>query len=338
MDTPTRQGLEALLFLADEPTDLETLAAAVERDPDEVEEALIDLAAAYEREQRGMVIRRAAGGWRMYTAEGAYPVVERHVLAGRSGRLTQAALETLAVIAYKQPLSRQDISDIRGVNADGAVRSLVARGFVEEVARDEGPGQAVLYGTTTVFLERLGLDRLEDLPPLTSYLPEEPAPDEPDLAGLKEARKRLAAGEELPSRSSRLADRDTNTGRDDTADDDAPALPPIAPRGGRRDADEEMEQLTGALERAARNAVAQLREAVAATEHDADDDPDGGAGGDGDDVTGEAPDGPEPAAGGDPTSDPGPSASSRVGTTGPGTAPSDDETAGRPPSQEDERG
>jgi segregation and condensation protein B len=354
VDTATRQGLEALLFLADEPIDLDTLAAAVERDPDEVEEALIDLAAAYEREQRGMVIRRAAGGWRMYTAEGAFPVVERHVLAGRSGRLTQAALETLAVIAYKQPLSRQEISDIRGVNADAAVRSLVARGFVEEVARDEGPGQAVLYGTTTGLLERLGIDRLEDLPPLTSFLPEEPAPDEPDLAGLKEARKRLAAGEELPSRTSRLGGRDTNTGRDDSLDDDAPALPPVTPREGRREADGEMEQLTGALERAARNAMAQLREAVAATHADeeAGEDEDAApTAGDGPASDAPEPSGEDERAAEDtaPTSDDRPASDvpetqpagvddPEVGTTAPDTAPSDGETAGRPPSQEDERG
>jgi hypothetical protein len=112
----------------------------------------------------------------MYTAAGARPVLERWALAGRSGRLTQAALETLAVIAYKQPISRQEVGDIRGVNADGAVRSLVARGLVEEVGRDEGPGQALLYGTTTLFLERIGIDDLEELPPLTDFLPEAPGP------------------------------------------------------------------------------------------------------------------------------------------------------------------
>lgn len=276
MDIATRQGLEALLFLADEPLELETLGAALELDPDEVEAGLLELAAEYERERRGMVVRRAAGGWRMYTAEGAFEAVERHVLAGRSGRLTQAALETLAVVAYKQPISRQEVSDIRGVNADGAVRSLVARGFVEEVGRDEGPGQAILYGTTTLFLERIGADTLDDLPPLTDFLPEEPAPDEPGLGQLKEARKRLAAGEELPgsTRESRLGDRDTNTGADDADSEDEPALPPMAPRVSRRETEAEMDELTGALERVARSAMAQLREAVDAAER-TDEEPGG---------------------------------------------------------------
>lgn len=266
----TRQGLEALLFLAEEPIEVRTLAEVLEVDEDEVEGALLELAATYEREERGLTIRRAAGGWRMYTAEAAHPAVERYVLAGRSGRLTQAALETLAVVAYKQPISRQDISEIRGVNADGAVRSLVARGYVEEVGRDEGPGQAVLYGTTTLLLERLGLDELSQLPPLTDFLPEEPAPDEPELEHLKEARRHLAGGSDLPAtgrgRWSPLTG-DTNTGPDDGAEeDDGPDLPPVPVGESRREQDEEMDQLTVALERAARSAMAQLRDAVAATE------------------------------------------------------------------------
>jgi segregation and condensation protein B len=193
-DPPLRQGLEALLFLADEPLDLVTLAELLQGDEAEVQAELQHLAEEYETGARGMEIRRSSGGWRMYSADAARPVVERWALIGRSGRLTQAALETLAVIAYKQPIGRQEIGDIRGVNADGAVRSLVARGFVEEVGRDEGAGQAVLYGTTTLFLERLGLDSLDELPPLTDYLPEAPAPDEPELGALKEIRRRLARG------------------------------------------------------------------------------------------------------------------------------------------------
>lgn len=279
METTTRQGLEALLFLAEEPIEVRTLAEVLEVDEDEVEGALLELAATYEREERGLTIRRAAGGWRMYTAEAAHPAVEHYVLAGRSGRLTQAALETLAVVAYKQPISRQDISEIRGVNADGAVRSLVARGYVAEVGRDEGPGQAVLYGTTTLLLERLGLDDVSELPPLTDFLPEEPAPDEPELDQLKEARRHLAGGDDLPAtgrgRWSPLRG-ETNTGPDDepAEGDGGPARPPVAAPGTRRDQDEEMDQLTVALERAARSAMAQLREAVAATEEPGEDEPD----------------------------------------------------------------
>lgn len=288
MDTTTRQGLEALLFLVEEPIEVRTLAEVLDADEDEVEGALLELAAAYDREERGLTIRRSAGGWRMYTAEAAHPAVERYVLAGRSGRLTQAALETLAVVAYKQPITRQDISEIRGVNADGAVRSLVARGYVEEVGRDEGPGQAVLYGTTTLLLERLGLDDVSELPPLTDYLPEEPAPDEPELDHLKEARRHLAGGSDLPAtgrgRWSPLRGG-TNTGPDDELAEDAePVLPPVAAPGDRREQDEEMDQLTGALERAARSAMAQLRDAVAATEEPEDDTAEDGATGGADEV------------------------------------------------------
>ncbi|MBW3658675.1 MAG: SMC-Scp complex subunit ScpB [Actinobacteria bacterium] len=276
MDDPTRQGLEAILFLADEPLDLVTLADSLELDREEVATAVAELAASYEAEGRGLAIRQVAGGWRMYTAPGAHALVERYLLAGKSGRLTQAALETLAVIAYKQPISRQEVSDIRGVNADGAVRSLVVRGFIEEAGRDPGPGQAILYGTTSSFLEKLGLDTLDQLPPLTDFLPEAPAPDEPAVERLREARRRLAAGEELPSTGAARWDADlrTNTGADDEPDEDDEALPPIAARVGRRDQDSEMDELTERLESAARSAMSQLREAVAATEPDDDADAD----------------------------------------------------------------
>jgi segregation and condensation protein B len=265
-DVTTRQGLEALLFLADEPLDVVTLAELLEVDEATVQVELHRLADEYESERRGMEVRQAAGGWRMYSADAARPVVERWALIGRSGRLTQAALETLAVIAYKQPISRQEIGEIRGVNADGAVRSLAARGFVEEVGRDPGAGQAVLYGTTTSFLERLGLNDLAELPPLTDYLPEAPAPDEPELGALKEIRRRLAAGGDLPS--GRLGGRDdaaTNTGTREDDDEDDERLPPPTSSPRRRD-DRDMDDLSDRLEQAARSAVDRLRQAVAAGE------------------------------------------------------------------------
>ena len=266
-----RPGLEAVLFLADEPLEVGVLAELVDAEPAEVEEELTALAAAYEAAGSGIEVRRAAGGWRLYTAATAAPVVRRFALLGRTGRLTQAALETLAVIAYKQPITRQAISDIRGVNADGAVRSLVARGFVVDVGRDPGPGQAVLYGTTRTLLERLGLDSLEELPPLTAFLPEAPAPDEPDLDRLKEVRRRLAAGEDLPSLGGRSAAQ-TNTGSSAAAageaDGDDDALP--APTGPRRGSggDQEIDQLTDRLEDVARSAVGRLRAAVSAAAED----------------------------------------------------------------------
>jgi segregation and condensation protein B len=258
-----RPGLEAILFLADEPVEVEVLAEVLEHGTDEVEAELEALAADYAAAARGIEVRRAAGGWRMYSAAVARPAIERWALAGRTGRLTQAALETLAVIAYKQPISRQEISDIRGVNADGAVRSLVARGFVADVGRDEGPGQAVLYGTTTTLLERLGLDSLDELPPLTDFLPEAPAPDEPELGTLKEVRRRLAAGGDLDGAG---PDPSTNTGPDAEPDEDDEALPPPTASVGDGRADAGMDELTDRLEQAARSAVDRLRQAVAANE------------------------------------------------------------------------
>ena len=259
-----RPGLEAVLFLADEPVEVALLAELLDAEPKEVEEELEALAQAYATAGSGIELRRAAGGWRMYTAPTAAAVVRRFALLGRTGRLTQAALETLAVIAYKQPITRQRVSDIRGVNADGAVRSLVARGFVTEVGRDPGPGQAVLYGTTTTLLERLGLDSLDELPPLTEFLPEAPAPDEPDLARLKDVRRRLAAGEDLPSLGGRTAAQ-TNTGPGpDAPSEEDDLLPPPAPATPDRSDGPGIDELTDRLEAVARSAVGRLRAAVAA--------------------------------------------------------------------------
>lgn len=262
-----RPGLEAVLFLADEPVEVALLAELVDSTPGEVERELEELARAHEAAHSGIEVRRAAGGWRLYTSPVAAPVVRRFALLGRTGRLTQAALETLAVIAYKQPITRQAVSDIRGVNADGAVRSLAARGFVTEVGRDPGPGQAVLYGTTTTLLERLGLDSLDELPPLTEYLPEAPAPDEPDLDRLKDVRRRLAAGEDLPSLGGRTAAQ-TNTGAGGDRPDDEDVLPPPAAATATGGDGPGIDELTDRLEAAARNAVGRLRAAVAAGHHE----------------------------------------------------------------------
>lgn len=261
-----RPGLEAVLFLADEPVELEVLAELIDATEQETEAELEALAEAYRAAGSGIEVRRAAGGWRLYTSTAGAAVARRFALLGRTGRLTQAALETLAVIVYKQPIARQAISDIRGVNADGAVRSLVARGYVTEVDRDPGPGQAVLYGTTTLLLERLGLDSLEQLPPLTDHLPESPAPDEPALDRLKEVRRRLAAGEDLPSLGGR-SPAQTNTGSGVEEPDDDDAMP--APTAGRPPAaGEEMDELSARLEVAARNAMGRLRAAVTADDRD----------------------------------------------------------------------
>ncbi|MEX1163232.1 MAG: SMC-Scp complex subunit ScpB, partial [Nitriliruptor sp.] len=280
LDPVAAAGLEALLFLAEEPLDVLTLAETLELDPSDVDAACQGLAHRHVTERRGTEVRRAAGGWRMYSAALARPVLERWALSGRTGRLTQAALETLAVIAYKQPIGRQEIGEIRGVNADGAVRSLVARGFVAEVGRSESVGQAVLYGTTTLLLERLGIDSLDQLPPLTDFLPESNAPDEPELGRLKEVRQRLAAGGELPGPTdtreaatrrfgdvrARLAVAGAEAppaAEEDPEDDVLP--PPRVSRDDRRDDEAEMDVLTDRLESAARSAVDRLRQAVSAT-------------------------------------------------------------------------
>jgi len=166
-----RPSLEALLMVADQPLDEAVLAAAVGHPVGAVTEALAALAADYDEQGRGFELRNVAGGWRYYTREEFAPVVEAFVLEGQQARLTQAALETLAVVAYKQPVSRARVSAIRGVNVDGVMRTLLTRGLVEEAGRD-GEHGATLYRTTGYFLERIGVTSLDELPELAPYLPD----------------------------------------------------------------------------------------------------------------------------------------------------------------------
>ncbi len=165
-----RASLEAILLVADEPVPVVVLAQVLERPRNEVAAELRDLAAAYAAEGRGFDLREVAGGWRFYTREDCAPLVERFVSDGQEVRLTQAALETLAVVAYRQPVSRVRVSAVRGVNCDSVMRTLVLRGLVEEAGTDKETG-AILYRTTAYFLERLGLAGLEDLPDLAPFLP-----------------------------------------------------------------------------------------------------------------------------------------------------------------------
>jgi len=158
-------------MVAERPVDPELLGEMVDLDTDAAEQACVGLAEAYEREGRGFGLKRVAGGWRYQTHSDMAAYVERFVLEGQSSRLSAAALETLAIVAYKQPLSRAQVASIRGVNVDGVVRTLLNREYLCEVGRDPGPGQAVLYGTTDSFLERLGLDSLADLPALAEFVP-----------------------------------------------------------------------------------------------------------------------------------------------------------------------
>jgi len=193
LDDELRKALEAILLVVEEPVDANTLAQVLEAPTDQVVATLHALRADYVDGGRGFVLREVAGGWRLYTDPGAAAYVERFVLHGRSGRLSQAALETLAIVAYKQPVTRAQISQIRGVDADGAVRSLVTRGLVEEIGRSELPGQPLLYGTSATFMERLGLASLDELPPLPDLAPPGPPPEEPAPGGYKAARRELDA-------------------------------------------------------------------------------------------------------------------------------------------------
>lgn len=168
---PLRPALEAVLMVADQPLDAVALATAVGYPVEEVVAALQLLAEEYTEQERGFDLRAVAGGWRYYTREEYAAVVESFVLEGQQARLTQAALETLAVVAYKQPVSRARVSAIRGVNVDGVMRTLLTRGLVEEAGQDEVTG-AHLYRTTSYFLERIGVQSLDELPELAPYLPD----------------------------------------------------------------------------------------------------------------------------------------------------------------------
>jgi segregation and condensation protein B len=255
-DVQLRRGVEAILFIAEEPVSRAALMETLGIDGRRVTAALAELQRAYAERDGGIMLVEVAGGLRLVTDDAARDVVERWVIGARHGRLTQAALETLAVIAYRQPIGRATIGEIRGVNPDGALRSLVARGLVAEVGREETPGQPVLFGTTPQFLERMGLAALDDLPPVPPFLPDGPAPDEPDASGLGELRRRLRDG------SQRLGAAQLVAGAgglpvDPDDDDDEGALP--APSRQRPKDDVEIVALSDRLEQAARSAMGRLR-------------------------------------------------------------------------------
>jgi segregation and condensation protein B len=164
-------AVEALLLMAVEPTSVTDLAQAVDAPESVVAEALAELVAFYDETGRGFELRQVGAGWRYYTREEHAELISRHVLEGQQSKLSQAALETLAVVAYSQPISRTRVSAVRGVNVDGVIRTLITRGLIEEAGHDHESG-AVLFGTTSYFLERMGLRSLDDLPPLAPHLPE----------------------------------------------------------------------------------------------------------------------------------------------------------------------
>jgi len=183
-------ALEALLFVSDEPVSAARLAKVMDASPGLVESALADLAEEYREQERGFQLREVAGGWRLYTHPAHHDVIESYVLSWDTRRLSQAALEALAVVAYHQPVTRAGVNAVRGVNSEGVIASLVEKGLVREVGRDKNQGNAILYGTTRTFLEKFGLKDLSGLPPLAEFAP--------DGATEGAIRERLSSGEGSP--------------------------------------------------------------------------------------------------------------------------------------------
>lgn len=168
-----RGAVEALLFVSDEPVSAGGLAKILEKGPSEIDAVLSSLATEYQEEERGIQLREVAGGWRLYSHPAYHEIIEKYVLSWDTRRLSQAALEALAVIAYHQPATRGGINAIRGVNSDAVISSLIEKGLVREAGRDNGPGNAILYVTTRTFLEKFGLKSLKELPPLEEFAPDE---------------------------------------------------------------------------------------------------------------------------------------------------------------------
>jgi segregation and condensation protein B len=167
-----RKIVEAVLLLAEEPVAASQISEVLERPRSEVSELLRSLASDYEREDRGFVLRAVAGGWRLYSSPDCAPWLERFVTRHARGRLTGAALEVLAIIAYRGPIARAQIAELRGVSSDGVVRTLLGRGLIRELEHKEGPGSSVLFTVSQDFMERMGLQSLDQLPPLVDFMPD----------------------------------------------------------------------------------------------------------------------------------------------------------------------
>ncbi|MDP2233062.1 MAG: SMC-Scp complex subunit ScpB [Actinomycetota bacterium] len=170
--TTLRGAVEALLFVSDEPVSAQKVAKILEEDAADVERVLTELAEEHLKAERGFQLRQVAGGWRFYTHPAYHDAIESYVLSWDTRRLSQAALEALAVIAYHQPVTRAGVNAVRGVNSEGVISSLVDKGIVREVGRDTGAGGAILYATTKSFLEKFGLKDLAELPPLDEFSPD----------------------------------------------------------------------------------------------------------------------------------------------------------------------
>ena len=165
------RAIEAIVLVAHDPVPPDVLAQLVERPISDIEAWCEQLAAEYRADDRGFALVRVAGGYRYQTNADLVAYVERFLLHDQRARLSGAALETLAIVAYKQPISRAQIASIRGVDPDGVLRTLQGRGYIDAVGRDSGPGQAVLFGTTIEFLEKLGINSTDDLPPIAEFIP-----------------------------------------------------------------------------------------------------------------------------------------------------------------------
>jgi|688.fasta_scaffold16470_3 segregation and condensation protein B len=171
MSADIKRALEAIIMVADTPVQTDMLAQLTGMPAERVEAILVELGAEYASAERGFQLVRVAGGWRYQSHPDQAPYIEQFVLEGQSAKLSAAALETLAIVAYKQPISRAQIASIRGVGVDSVVRTLEQRGYIGEVARDPGPGQAVMFGTTPEFLMKMGLDSLSQLPSIADFVP-----------------------------------------------------------------------------------------------------------------------------------------------------------------------
>ena len=196
-------ALEAMLFVTDEPVGIVTFSEMLEVPPDRVEAALMELRDRLAAEGRGIVLREVAGGWRLYTNPAYHELIERYIVSWDTRRLSQAALETLAIVAYRQPITRAGVASVRGVNSDSSINLLVERGLLREAGTADTPGNPVLYATTRTFLERFGLRTLADLPDLEQFAPDDEtrALIRERLSAAGQAEEAVQAGEDAPDPS-----------------------------------------------------------------------------------------------------------------------------------------
>jgi len=213
VDAEVVRAVEAIVMVSSEPVPSELMAQLLEQPITVIEAVLGELSSAYEDAGHGFQLANVAGGWRFQSHPTMAPYVERFVLDGQRARLSSAALETLAIIAYKQPISRLQVASIRGVDPDAVMRTLHSRGYIAPVGRDPGPGQAVMWGTTPLFLEKLGLASLDDLPSVASFVPDASLVEALEKTLRVNADDVLAEAEEKEEENARDDDRDDSQGQ-----------------------------------------------------------------------------------------------------------------------------